>query len=669
MQSLPDTVVPNKRSARLGLLFSGLLLSGAVPAQPAQNAAEPDIARQPATPPAMYRVINLETVDGGATVAINAHGQVAYDHSPDPFGPVRTWFYDGRVARDIGDLGNPDLTTLTGLNNAGQVTGLSRDAAGNIRSYVWSRQRGMVNLGVLPGTDGVWGPAINGAGVVAGYATGPNKNRAYRWRRLGGIEDIGALYGGADGIAYARAINDAGVIAGDSWTGADYHAFIWSDGAGMVDIDTIRAGASTPIGISAGGEVAGNYWYGGDVRGFVWTRAGGMRHLGGAADVGSWLTGMSSGGRIIGQLTGTQANPIYRAMTWTRQTGLRDLGTLGGSISTGIAVNNLGQVTGGTATRNDARFVAYVWHARHGMVDLNTRLRHAPAGLVLESAVAISDNGAIVARSNAGLVLLQPDQGQSCPHTVGPIAATAVVAVGATLDAALDIAGNDHHDRHAVSWRWGDGAISGTQSSRVRAGAWKASARHSFAQPGIYTVTAQVTDRAGRGVTVSRKIVVRDPAAGAAGGAGTFFSPHQAGKPTARLAGMARFSFIARPPAGGGAASMPAALHVNAGTFDFRSTNLKAVADRSARGQFEGSGAINGAGNYRFTLGTTATATAAGKTEPGRILLKIWQVDPTSGNDVIVYDNGGAAPSLARATGVTADAAGSALTEGRIVLD
>jgi hypothetical protein len=44
------------------------------------------------------------------------------------------------------------------------------------------------------------------------------------------------------------------------------------------------------------------------------------------------------------------------------------------------------------------------------MVDLNTRLRSAAGGLVLTGAVAIADNGTIVANANTGLVLLKIHQ-------------------------------------------------------------------------------------------------------------------------------------------------------------------------------------------------------------------------------------------------------------------
>ena len=75
------------------------------------------------------------------------------------------------------------------------------------------------------------------------------------------------------------------------------------------------------------------------------------------------------------------------------------------------------------------------------MVDLNQRLRHAPAGLVVDFAVAISESGAIVATSNAGLVLLRPDCGCSAMHRADPVSAVETGDVGAPAgEAALKFA-------------------------------------------------------------------------------------------------------------------------------------------------------------------------------------------------------------------------------------
>ena len=53
---------------------------------------------------------------------------------------------------------------------------------------------------------------------------------------------------------------------------------------------------------------------------------------------------------------------------------------------------------------------AFLWTQADGMVDLNTRLRGAANGLILASAIAIADNGSIVANANTGLVLLKIHQ-------------------------------------------------------------------------------------------------------------------------------------------------------------------------------------------------------------------------------------------------------------------
>jgi probable HAF family extracellular repeat protein len=123
------------------------------------------------------------------------------------------------------------------------------------------------------------------------------------------------------------------------------------------------------------------------------------------------------------------------AFIWTRASGLVDIRTLGGSFSTAFGVNNKGQVVGAALTKGGQRLNAFVSTAKQGMVDLNKRLRHRPAGLVLDRAYAISDNGTIVASSNAGIVLLEPDAGPKGVHTVGPITGADLVPVNRRMTA------------------------------------------------------------------------------------------------------------------------------------------------------------------------------------------------------------------------------------------
>jgi hypothetical protein len=292
------------------------------------------------------------------------------------------------------------------------------------------------------------------------------------------------------------------------------------------------------------------------------------------------------------------------------------------------------------------------------MVDLNKRLRHAPAGLVLDFAVGVSDNGWIVATSNAGLVLLKPDRPDcSCAgmHTAGPIEAADMVEIGEPFDTAVSFAGADTAAKHNVIWSWGDGSGDGAGNARANKGAGSASGSHAYTTPGIYTVTANVVDLAGKSAAVSRTIVAFDRSTGFAGGNGWFMSPQRANKTARGPASKASFSFIAPSMAGAKSMITKSQLRFNVAGLSLRSENIKPVVGQSAHGQFEGSGTVNGKGDYKFTLDTTAGA-AARQGEPGRFALKIWHIDPATKAQVVDYDNTGPG------------AAGGTVVEGRIAV-
>lgn len=616
MPSIPTPLPshPARRGSRF-LLLASAALAGAVFAAPKEPAEDKHAAAQ------TYRVINLGAGDLIGAAVLNASGQAAYALQVGRDGPIRAWFYDGAAFRNIGTLGAP-FARVTGLNNAGQVAGVSQDTAGRVRSFVWQRGRGITDIGALPGATESWEPVINNKGEVAGYSTGDPLPyaHAFRWTWSGGMEDLGAFPGAAESISQATAINDAGLIAGDSLTASnDYHAFAWTRATGLVDIDTLGTRYSAPVAVSARNEVAGNFFVdGGATRAFVWTRAGGMRDIGAPGSGNAWVIGMSASGQVVGVTSSDGLD--MQAMTWTRQAGMRMLGGLGGGVSSALAANNQGQVVG-SAVVDDVTSHAFIWSAREGMVDLNRRLRNAPAGLELQAALAIADNGAIIASSNAGLVLLKPQCGCAGLRTLGPIAAATVLRAGAAFDASVGLAGEPTAGTANVSWNWGDG--SGERAGSMGVGA--ALGSHTYAEPGIYTATATLTDLAGNRVAVSRKLVVLGRGAG---GAGTFVAPSMPGKQFGFHSGLAQFSFVA--PTGRGVDTR-ARLDFDVGTLHLRSTHLLAA---GKPGQFAGRGTLNGVGNYRFSL-----AVAPGSGLAGRFGLKIWSADPASGAPVLVYDS------------------------------
>lgn len=462
---------------------------------------------------ASYRVINLGPGTIAAYPHINATGQVAF--SMIGGGRTAGFFYDGTVVKNIGSLGGANVY-VAGLNDAGQVAGTSLNEHGIENAFVWTAGGGM--LGIRSGTGGgrSYGLAINRHGVVTGsFSNTPDgPARPFRWSAAGGVEDLG-LAPGLPWPSSGRVLNDAGLIAGVATVDDEQtHAFAWTRSGGTVAIDTQGSVESAPVAVGAGGEVAGNrlasFEDGGD-RPFLWTRAGGMVDLGTGRGTTAWVNAMTPGLHIAGGIG--YADGRQRAMSWTRRSGMRELGTLGGRTSVARDVNARGQIVGFAEDRTGA-MRAFVWSASGGMFDLNQALHRAPPGLVLEQALSINDSGAIVASSNAGLVLLRPGGGHGggyVPgHVLGPVVAPASVTIGTRLEAKVGFMDDDETGTRSIHWSWGDGSARQAGKLRESGGAGTASASHGYAAPGIYELVVTVVDRDGRSTAVSHRVEVTE---------------------------------------------------------------------------------------------------------------------------------------------------------------
>ncbi len=453
-----------------------------------------------------YRVINLGPGTIAAYPHINAAGHVAF--SLINGNRTTGFFYDGSAVRDIGSLGGR-IVYANGLNDAGQIAGTSLDEQGLEHAFVWSAAGGMLDLRANPGNGRSYGWAINNRGVVTG-AFG-DAAHPFRWSVASGVEDLGVTPG-IPAPAAGRVLNDAGLIAGVTTIDDEVtRVFAWTRSGGLVDIDTLGSVESSPVAVGAGGEVAGNRLAseedGGD-RPFLWTRATGMVDLGIGRGTTAWVNAMTPGLHIAGAIG--YADGRQRAMSWTRGAGMRELGTLGGRTSVARDVNARGQIVG-FAENTAGAMRAFVWSAAGGLLDLNRYLHRAPPGLVLDQAVAINDSGAIVAMSNAGLVLLRPERGCTCGHTLGPLVLPRSVKVGQSLQASVAFVDGDRVGTRSVAWSWGDGSGGVARTLMEDGGSGSAGASHSYAAPGVYTVTATLVDRQGRSTAVSQDVVVTGP--------------------------------------------------------------------------------------------------------------------------------------------------------------
>jgi probable HAF family extracellular repeat protein len=153
------------------------------------------------------------------------------------------WEKDGSV-HNLGNLGgtaNPAVPGVANIgfviNNRGQVTGVSA-LPGNTttRAFLWTREKGMQNLGTLPGDTSSSGLGMNDRGdVVGGSSDATGNSRAFLWQN-GVMHDLNTIIVGNSPflqLLVAFGINDVGQIVGIGLTNTgDVHGFLATPGNG-----------------------------------------------------------------------------------------------------------------------------------------------------------------------------------------------------------------------------------------------------------------------------------------------------------------------------------------------------------------------------------------------------------------------------------------------------
>jgi len=130
---------------------------------------------------------------------------------------------------------------------------------------------------------------------------------------------------------------------------------------------------------------------------FLWTKATGMRDLGTLGGSQSFAFGISSSGEVVG--CSDVAGDLQRhAFKWTQGGGMQDLGTLTGYDSgCALGINNSGQVAGYMYNSSNSQIThAAVWSADGSIQDLGT------LGGSSSGANAINSNGAVTGNSQTG---------------------------------------------------------------------------------------------------------------------------------------------------------------------------------------------------------------------------------------------------------------------------
>lgn len=319
-----------------------------------------------------------------------------------------------QVVFKIFKIPGSSANSLISINNSGHVV-LNSTVNGNSQVSIWSRTGGAKIL-MVPGTNAAAANINNSAEVVGtGDPANSGNQQAFLWRMSSGVEWLGSLGGP---LSAAGGINDAGSVVGFSYNAANFqHAFLWTQSAGMQDLTptlTSLGGAAAEA-INSAGEVVGYYFPNGTnvTLGFTWTRAGGLQNLGSA---GTIAYAINNAGTVVGKTP--VANGSKHAFSWTPSTGIKDLGTVGGSSSSALGVNNRGWIVGNSLSSGNGLLHGFLWTPTAGMQDFTVVAGLSPNQQTYS--VQANDFGVIALSTNIAGYLLIPKMTGTLTSSANP---------------------------------------------------------------------------------------------------------------------------------------------------------------------------------------------------------------------------------------------------------
>ena len=294
---------------------------------------------------------------------------------------------------DLGLLPGGAFSEATWINNLGEVTGYAYVNATDYHAIYWSASTGLKDLGGLGGTAAI-GMKINDSGQIAGFATNASGNyRAAQGANPGGLTDLGT-WGGPQSVA--RGINSKGDVAGYAQSPAGYNlAAVWVNGVPQF-LGRLSGGfQSYAYDVNNAGHAVGTSESSIGSRTF---------YFNGTTMIDLGFAGLAykinDNEQIIGYVDTSSGAP--NAVLGTPTGPFQNLGTLGGTQSRAIGINDIGTLVVGDSTPSSGEQHGFVWDFVNGMRDLNSLLDSTAAGWTIKNALSVNNQGQIVGFGEIG---------------------------------------------------------------------------------------------------------------------------------------------------------------------------------------------------------------------------------------------------------------------------
>lgn len=217
--------------------------------------------------PRSFSGVNVPTSSQTQVTGINDKGVVVGFFSrtnkgnPALNSDIGFYFKGGKfhkVTFPTGNVSNPPVNQLLGVNNAGVAVGFFFDALGQAHAYRYSTISHKFQMLNINGSANATATAISSSGTIAGFYTNSG-GRVVGFLLHPGGQIVTMARPGAD-VTQALGVNKSGLVVGTYTVGSRTFGFTWQAGRGFRTVSDPNGVGSTVVnGVNNAGDLVGFY--------------------------------------------------------------------------------------------------------------------------------------------------------------------------------------------------------------------------------------------------------------------------------------------------------------------------------------------------------------------------------------------------------------------------